>query len=451
MTQILGPGEGKTSSAAKEPVVERKPAQVFFESMALAASMSGYYAGPTATTLGNSLSLGAGTAAGVGEGVAGARVLAAPNPLTVALLAIFYSPSLNEGETETLQNIRGDQLYQNLIHGQMMVGAFTRVNSTVIQGDYVPEYELREIARQNGTVRTRVRFRIEEDPESGELVSRSYEVGEKSGLDRVRVRFAKQLDKETWGFEDPSIKGTFVWSRSAGQGKFEWGASQTTVHDGSAGGSTTPPTPIPEPRSVWGLPNPAPASLPPVPGTPIPEEQGPNIETLPIEDRDFNDFIIVDPMGGVPAIYVYFKKAPAGFLETGYYNDFDGRSREGMYEVDHLPSKAAVREYLINKYPEAEKDDIKKLLGKVAVVSIPIDVHRDCSETFGGRNNSRIETENGETISKKELDARDLEFAVDSNWNANAKCLKERYGISDEKIEEVRAKLHDLNRRVGLY
>ncbi|EPF4918580.1 TPA: S-type pyocin domain-containing protein [Klebsiella pneumoniae] len=451
MTQILGTGEGKTSSAAKEPVVERKPAQVFFESMALAASMSGYYAGPTATTLGNSLSLGAGTAAGVGEGVAGARVLAAPNPLTVALLAIFYSPSLNEGETETLQNIRGDQLYQNLIHGQMMVGAFTRVNSTVIQGDYVPEYELREIARQNGTVRTRVRFRIEEDPESGELVSRSYEVGEKSGLDRVRVRFAKQLDKETWGFEDPSIKGTFVWSRSAGQGKFEWGASQTTVHDGSTGGSTTPPTPIPEPRSVWGLPNPAPASLPPVPGTPIPEEQGPNIETLPIEDRDFNDFIIVDPMGGVPAIYVYFKKAPAGFLETGYYNDFDGRSREGMYEVDHLPSKAAVREYLINKYPEAEKDDIKKLLGKVAVVSIPIDVHRDCSETFGGRNNSRIETENGETISKKELDARDLEFAVDSNWNANAKCLKERYGISDEKIEEVRAKLHDLNRRVGLY
>ncbi len=27
---------------------------------------------------------------------------------------------------------------------------------------------------------------------------------------------------------------------------------------------------------------------------------------------------------------------------------------------------------------------------------------------------------------KKELDARDLEFAVDSNWNANAKCLKKK-------------------------
>lgn len=91
MTQILGTGEGKTSSAAKEPVVERKPAQVFFESMALAASMSGYYAGPTATTLGNSLSLGAGTAAGVGEGVAGAgcwlRLI--PSPLLCWLSSIL--------------------------------------------------------------------------------------------------------------------------------------------------------------------------------------------------------------------------------------------------------------------------------------------------------------------------------------------------------------------------
>jgi len=65
MVQILGTGEGKTSSVAKEPVVERKPAQVFFESLALASSMSGYYTGPAATTLGGV------TIAGVGEGAAG--------------------------------------------------------------------------------------------------------------------------------------------------------------------------------------------------------------------------------------------------------------------------------------------------------------------------------------------------------------------------------------------
>ncbi|HGV0231796.1 TPA: S-type pyocin domain-containing protein, partial [Klebsiella pneumoniae] len=335
-------------------------------------------------------------------------------------------------------------------HSQMMVGAFTRVNSTVIQGDYVPEYELREIARQNGTVRTRVRFRIEEDPESGELVSRSYEVGEKSGLDRVRVRFAKQLDKETWGFEDPSIKGTFVWSRSAGQGKFEWGASQTTVHDGSTGGSTTPPTPIPEPRSVWGLPNPAPASLPPVPGTPIPEEQGPNIETLPIEDRNFNDFIIVDPMGVVPAIYVYFQKASVGDLEVDYYGNFVGRSRQGL-EVDHIPSKEAVRIYLKGRYPHLDNDTIEQMTDRVAAVAIPVGVHRQCSETYGGRNNSKFRTEDGELIPQKVLDASNLRAAVDFNWDVNAECLKDYYNVSNEKLEKIRARLHELNQGAGLY
>ncbi|MDN4446599.1 S-type pyocin domain-containing protein, partial [Citrobacter portucalensis] len=64
------------------------------------------------------------------------------------------------------------------------------------------EYTLRSIAEQNGKARTRVRFRIEEDPATGEMISRSYEVGEKSGLDRVRVRFAKQVNDDLWQFED---------------------------------------------------------------------------------------------------------------------------------------------------------------------------------------------------------------------------------------------------------
>ncbi|HIC8858251.1 TPA: S-type pyocin domain-containing protein, partial [Klebsiella pneumoniae] len=253
------------------------------------------------------------------------------------------------------------------------------------------------------------------------------------------------------GFEDPSIKGTFVWSRSAGQGKFEWGSSQTTVHDGSAGGYTTPPTPIPEPRSIWGLPNPAPESLPPVPGTPIPEEQEPNIETLPIEDRDFDDFIIVDPMGVVPAIYVYFKKAPVEEYEVDYYENFEGRSRQGKYQVDHIPSRDAVRVYLEDLYPDEGSKYIDKMVDKVASVAIPIAVHQKCSETYGGRNNRKVETESGEMITKKELDARDLEAAVNANWDANAECLKNEYGMSNEKIEEIRAKLHKLNRNVGLY
>ncbi|CFR16642.1 MULTISPECIES: S-type pyocin domain-containing protein [Yersinia] len=449
MNQILGVGKAQTSITAKEPVVERKPAQVFFESMALAASMGGYY---TATALGTPLATGVGTASGMGEGVVfSSRVLAAPNPVTVFLLTMFYSPSLNEGEDEMLQSIRGDQLYQNLIHGQMMVGAFTRVNSTVIQGDYVPEYELRDIAQQNESVHTRIRFRIEQDSNTGKLHTCGYQVREGSGLDRVRVRFAKQLDKDSWSFEDPSIKGTFFWSRSDAQGRFEWGTNQTTVHDGNSGGYSTPPTLIPEQHGLWGLPNPAPEPLPPLPGTPIPEEHGPNIETLPIEDRDFNDFIIVDPMGVVPAIYVYFQNMPVEDLEVDYYENFEGRSRQGLYEVDHIPSKEAVRIYLKGTYPNLKDGIIDQMADKVAAVAIPIEVHRQCSETYGGRNSSKFRTQDGELITQKDLDASNLEAAVDANWDANAECLKNDYGFSVEKLEKVRAKLHELNRKTGLY
>lgn len=65
-----------------------------------------------------------------------------------------------------LQSIRGDQLYHNLSHGQMLIGAYTR--QTVTRQDYISEYDLRKIAQQNGKARTRVRFRIEEDPRDRE-------------------------------------------------------------------------------------------------------------------------------------------------------------------------------------------------------------------------------------------------------------------------------------------
>ncbi|WP_410743285.1 S-type pyocin domain-containing protein, partial [Citrobacter portucalensis] len=202
---------------------------------------------------------------------------------------------------------------------------------------------------------------------------------------------------------------------------------------------------------IWGLPNPAPEPLPPVPGTPIPEEQKPNIETLPIEDRDFNDFIIVDPMGVVSAIYVYFQKAPVEEYEVDFYENFKGRSRQGLYEVDHIPSKAAVRLYLEQKYPLLESKYIDRMVDKVAAVAIPKAVHQKCSETYGGRNNRQVNTESGETMTQKELDARELESAVNANWDANAECLRNEYGVSDEKIEEIRARLHESNRLTGLY
>ncbi len=450
MTQILGTGEGKTSPAAKEPVVERKPAQVFFESLALASSMSGYYTGPAATTLGGV------TTAGLGEGAAGgAGVLSAPTPLTVALLAIFYSKGLNEGETEMLQSIRGDQLYHNLSHGQMLIGAYTRQNVTVTRQDYISEYDLRKIAQQNGTARTRVRFRIEEDPATGEMISRSYEVGERSGLDRVRVRFAEQVNNDQWQFEDTLSGVTLLWSRSAGQGRFEWEGSQTTVHDGNTGGYTTPPTPVPEPRNVWGLPNPAPEPLPPVPGTPIPEAQKPNIETLPIEDRDFNDFIIVDPMGVVPAIYVYFNKPPAVEFEIDYYGNLEQKSRTdangNKVNFDYIPSQAAAKVYLKMIDPLMGKTEIGKRMKRVAAIAIRDKAHQQSSETYGGRNNTKVYSLDGQLIKRSERDGLDLRAAADSNWDKLSKELVNEYGLSESEIEPMRAKIHQLNMDEGWY
>lgn len=451
MSQILGSSSASTSANPQEPVVERVPAKVFFTSASLSASMAGTYILATETAAGGAIAARVGTTAvSVGEGLT-------LNPVTVLIMGLFYTPSLANSD------LPPDQVYQNLINGHLMVGAFTRASDTVSQQDYVPEEELRQIAQQNGSVRTQVRLRFEQDARTGERITKSYQVGEGSGLDRVRVRFAKRLDDKTWSFEDPSLKGKLIWSIDNDQGTFVRDGNSTpvkmnpsttnvtTVHEGSSGGYTSPPTPIPENAGIWGLPNPAPEPLPPLPGTLIPDKQRPYIETFPIEDRDFDDFIIVDPIGNVPAIYVYFQKAPVENLEVDYYDNFKGRSRQGEYEVDHIPSKAAVRLYLKDKFPEAEKEDIDEMIDQVASVAIPKAVHQKCSETYGGRNNSKFETEDREIITQKELDASDLEAAVNSNWDTNAECLKNEYNVSDAKLEEVRAKLHELNRQAGLY
>lgn len=452
MSQILGTSSARTSAVPKEPIVERLPAKVFFASASLSTSVAGAVAmGAADTALGSAIAARASTAAAtMGEGLT-------LNPFTVLIMGLFYTPSLGNSD------LPPDQLYQNLINGHIMVGAFTRGTETVAQHDYVPEEELRQIAGQKGSVRTRVRLRVELDAQTGEKITRSYQVGEGSGLDRVRVRFAKRIDDKTWSFEDPSFKGKLIWSTETGQGRFvkdgntlpvrmnPSATNETTVHEGISGGYTSPPTPIPEPAGVWGLPNPAPEPLPPIAGTPIPDQQRPYIETLPIEDRNFDDFIIVDPIGNVPAIYVFFQKAPVENLEVDYYDNFKGRSRQGEYEVDHIPSKAAVRLYLKSKYPDLRREHLDKMVDRVASVAIPKDVHNKCSETYGGRNNRQLETEGGDSIRQKEFDAHDLEAAVNANWDANAECLKNEYGVSDQRLEEVRAKLHELNRQLELY
>ncbi|WP_239524636.1 hypothetical protein [Leclercia adecarboxylata] len=159
---LRGAGVGTTSPVPKAPIVKRLPPQFFYEAMPLATSVTAVY----------SLATGGGTvAAGVAvEEGAATRWLSAPNPVTVGLMALLYSPGMNAGgpladmDKKTL-----NQLYLENIPGKITVGAYIRRTSDVIQNNYIPEFELQEIAKQNSRARTRVRFRFENDPRREKL------------------------------------------------------------------------------------------------------------------------------------------------------------------------------------------------------------------------------------------------------------------------------------------
>ncbi len=395
------------------------------------------------------------------------QVIKAPNPITIALMGLFYSPSVGDATMDRLYIGRP-------FEKRLIFGAFSRSASTVSTNDYTSEAFLREIAAAKSTVTTRVRFRSIVDEETGNPKIVGYEVDEKSGLDRVRVRFAEIHEDGTATFSDPEFKGQFTWDLNANTAEYndytakdveknsilglqsvkfglDNGHRETIVHDGGERGYTSPPTPLPEPQKIWSLPNPIPdIEKPEITVTPVPEQSTGWIEWVPIHETDFNDYVIVDPRGEVPAIYVFFQKEPVDDLEVDYYENFKGRPRGGLYEIDHLPSQAAVRMYLKKMYPHMRDSAIELLLGEVASIAIPKEVHRKCSETYGGRNRSWVDMEDGSSLRRKELDAKNLREAVERNWEANRECL-ENEGYDSQLLDEKLDKIHELNEAKGLY
>lgn len=387
--------------------------------------------------------------------------------MTVLLMGLFYSPSVGDA---TLDRIVIGRPFEK----RSIVGGFSRSASTVSTYDYTSEAFLREIAAAKSTVTTRVRFRVIEDEKSGNPKIVGYAVDELSGLDRVRVRFAERHEDGSVTFSDPDFKGQFIWNTQNNTAEYndytaqdvaknpdlafqavkfslDNGQRGSVIHDGGGVGDYLPPTPLPEPQKIWSLPNPI---LEPSKGWietfPIPEQSTGWIESLPIHETDFNDYIIVDPLGEVPAIYVFFQKEPVDDLEVDYYENFKGRSREGLYEIDHLPSQAAIKIHLLEKYPDISKEKLNNMVGQVASIAIPKDVHRKCSETYGGKNRSWVDMEDGSSLRRKELDAKNLREAVERNWAANRECL-ENEGYDSKLLDEKLEKIHELNEAKGLY
>ena len=174
---------------------------------------------------------------------------------------------------------------------------------------------------------------------------------------------------------------------------------------------------------------------------PLPNNTGITATTSPaLEEKSFADYILILPFPDLPPIYIYLSKPPVEFLEVELYSDFKRRSRQGIYEADHMPSRAAVDAYLRANYPLLDDDEILSLTDKVSAIVIPKEMHQKISETYGGRN----------TPKQIELDSRNLRAAVDRNLDAIKPALKE-HGATEIQIEEARVKIHKINSETGLY
>ncbi|MNJ54601.1 S-type Pyocin [compost metagenome] len=174
---------------------------------------------------------------------------------------------------------------------------------------------------------------------------------------------------------------------------------------------------------------------------PLPDNTGITATTTPApEEKHFADYILILPMPDLPPIYIYLSKPPVEFLEVELYSDFKRRSRQGKYEADHMPSAAAVKAYLKANYPGMTPEDIELASQDVASIVIPKEVHQKISETYGGRN----------TAAQIELDSRNLRASADRNLDAIKPALKD-HGATEAQIEAARAKMHELNSKMGLY
>lgn len=267
-------------------------------------------------------------------------------------------------------------------------------------------------AEQMNSAPSRVRFTWETDAQ-GNPVPRGWHTP--PGRDNVRVR------KMTW---DNARQAYTFTTEEENPITIIWTPDHSGVHVPTNTGNQNRPI-LPDPVMV----------------NPLPDSPGIEATTSPApEEKSFADYILILPVADIPPIYVYLSKPPVEFLEVDLYRNFKRRPRQGTYEADHMPSRAAVEAYLSELYPDVAPKDISKLSDDVAAIVIPKEVHQKLSETYGGRN----------TPAQIDLDSRNLRAALDRNMDAIKPALKE-HGATEGQIEAARAKMHKLNSEIGLY
>lgn len=321
--------------------------------------------------------------------------------------------------THTMKHLSGPEVWSGSLAMNLpfvVMGAIVQSKLKGEKSDLLTPEKLLEVAHSKGTVPTRVRYNWITDDETGRLKAVGYHTSTESGCDQVRVRMLeKQMDGsyEFWG-DERSDKPLITWTPASTPGSQD---SWNTGNNSPQAGTVT------------------------IPGLEIPDIQGVTITTTPVpEEKDFRDYILVFPGNIHPPIYIYLSKPPVELLEVELYKDFTGRSRQGKYEADHMPSRAAVEQFLMDEYPGLDQKLIRKMADRVAAIVVPKEVHQKISQTYGGRNKS-------DQIAR---DAKNLRSALDRNFDAIKPALKD-YGATEEQLESARAKMHKLNTEQGLY
>lgn len=157
-------------------------------------------------------------------------------------------------------------------------------------------------------------------------------------------------------------------------------------------------------------------------------------------DVELGAQILIFPGTQMPPILIMETRPPAELLEVGGYNDLSSRSRKDGMDVDHIPSRRALERFLKKTQPDIGLSELRKTVDRAASIAIPSDIHRQFSETMGGRNSAE----------KQRMDAHNLKKAVDSNFDAIKQGLLQR-GIDEVALETARQSLHNYNQELGWY
>lgn len=319
-----------------------------------------------------------------------------------------------------LKHLSGPEAWPGQIAMNLPFVVMGAVVQSMLKGeksDLLTAGKLLDVAEKMGSVPTRVRYNWVEDDDTGKLKPTGYHTEAGSGRDLVRVRLLNKRDDGRYEFwEDGRHTGPLIlWTPADAPG---------IEPDGWDTGNDSEPV-----------------GLEPLPGLEYPDIDDVRIIATPIPDeKDFRDYILVFPENEYPPVYIYLSKPPVEFIEVKPYRDFNGRSRQGLYHVDHMPSRQAVILFLGREYPDLRDKQIKYIAERVAAIAIPANVHRQDSATYGGRNRSQTGP-----------DSENLRAAIDKDFDQIKPVLMRDYGATEEALEAARKEMHRINTELGLY